>query len=324
MTKKKKNDKPGDASNGADQENADVEEDAADSSSEDIEVKAHDYPSSETVNVHAVSESSKKDSNNTGLILGMIIALSIITVGGVIWGTWLMNEINVLDTQVQKSIVSQDNLANEFDDALETQQEAISLLAFDMERVKADLDALFGDTGGEEISTTLPEGALPPLGSSDNDPAVGMDMPAVVGYEYYLEELVEIEPQQGYSAAYLYWAHWCPYCQEELPALADIWGDDGADYPHVNLITVSTGQDTSRGNPEGEYLEEEQFPFTVVIDEEGYNSTMVGLAAFPTWVLVDPNGQVMYRIAGGLGEDSIRAMLEDLEALAVDGAADNG
>ncbi|MGI9584549.1 MAG: TlpA family protein disulfide reductase, partial [Acidimicrobiia bacterium] len=109
------------------------------------------------------------------------------------------------------------------------------------------------------------------------------------------------------------WAHWCPYCQDELPALSDWYPEISEKYPTSEFVTVTTSVDPSRGNPLPEYLASEQFPFAVVLDDETRIAAQLGVSAFPFWVVTDGEGTVLYRTAGRIGIEAVDQLFTQLE-----------
>ena len=167
------------------------------------------------------------------------------------------------------------------------------------------------------IPTQGPNGSLPPFEDSANDAAVlyGMTLATISGPEYYSGTDVSFAPTDGKARVYLVWAHWCPYCQVELPELQAWYPENASRFPNVELITVSSAIDDSRDNPMVPYLDAEQFPFPVVVDESGATSQLFGTTAFPFWVVADAEGTVVLRVAGALDIASVDQIFAQLETM---------
>ena len=162
------------------------------------------------------------------------------------------------------------------------------------------------------VSGVLP-GALPQFTDGQADQAVGMVLGDVVGVDAYSGETTIVTPSDGTKRVWMVWAHWCPYCQEELPTLSASYAALRTAYPDIDITTVSTSIDPSRGNPLDEYLATEQFPFTVLIDEDYSLASQLGVSAFPFWVVTDGEGRVLFRTAGFLSETQIDGLVENLD-----------
>nr|MDJ0792264.1 TlpA disulfide reductase family protein [Acidimicrobiia bacterium] len=125
---------------------------------------------------------------------------------------------------------------------------------------------------------------------------------------------VTIDPADGQKRIWMVWAHWCPYCQDELPALAASYDDYAEQYPGISIATVTTSIDPTRGNPLDAYLEANQFPFPVLVDEDSSMAAQFGVSAFPFWVVTDGDGIVLLRSAGFLDEPQLASLIESLDA----------
>jgi thiol-disulfide isomerase/thioredoxin len=164
-------------------------------------------------------------------------------------------------------------------------------------------------------------GNLPQFEGTSNDVAVlaQMEMPEISGPEYYSgEQVTYTAGSDGKAHVWLVWAHWCPHCQAELPDLNAWWPENAARYPDIDLATVTTAIDDSRGNPLEQYLDTQQFSFPVIVDESGQVAAKFGTNAFPFWVLTDTDGKVVFRIAGELGIDNVEQIFTQLETLATE------
>lgn len=172
-------------------------------------------------------------------------------------------------------------------------------------------------TSPAAVPTQGSDGSLPLFENSGNDPAVvgEMTLATVSGAEYYSGTNVNLAAEDGKARVWMVWAHWCPYCQAELPELSTWYPANAERFPNVELVTVSSAIDDSRDNPLLPYLEAEQFSFPVLVDETGEVSQLFGTAAFPFWVVTDAEGTVVLRVAGALGIDSVDQIFSQLETM---------
>ena len=164
------------------------------------------------------------------------------------------------------------------------------------------------------------DGALPMFEDSSNDPAVlgQMRIATITGPEYYTGAEASFSPDDGKARVWMIWAHWCPYCQAELPEIQAWWPENSERFPNVELVTVTSAIDDSRSNPLTPYLDSEQFPFPVIVDRTGEVSRQFGTAAFPFWVVTDAEGTVVLRVAGALGVSSVDQIFAQLETMTSD------
>jgi thiol-disulfide isomerase/thioredoxin len=159
----------------------------------------------------------------------------------------------------------------------------------------------------------VPDGFLPRYTRGAQDTALGLKLPTIEGTDAYAETATSVDPTDGTKRVWLIWAHWCPYCQEELPGLSDWYPTVADKYPNSEFVTVTTSIDPARGNPLQEYLAAELFPFDVVVDTDTKIAAQFGVSAFPFWVVTNGDGTVLYRTAGLIGLQAVDQLFTQLE-----------
>ncbi len=216
------------------------------------------------------------------------------------------------------------------DDDLTATRAALTNLQIDVQGIDDRIDTLDEQVGAlaavagrspgsatPSDPTSIPAGSLPPFTDPQNDPAVLGEyvLGELTATEYYSSESTTISPSDGTARVWLVWAHWCPYCQQELPDLAQWWPQNAASFPNTDFVTVSTSADETRGNPLLPYLNESRFPFPVLMDDDLQIAAQFGTSAFPFWVVTDGDGKVVFRVAGAVGLDTVQAIFTQVEAL---------
>ena len=138
------------------------------------------------------------------------------------------------------------------------------------------------------------------------------------GPEYYTGATLTIDPGDGKARAYLVWSHWCPYCQQELPAVQDWYSANAANYPNTELVSIHTFERTDGSNPLVPYLDDSQFGFPVLLDDESYALALqVGnTGSVPYWIFTDGDGNIVGQQAGGGLAPNLDEVFTQLEALA--------
>jgi len=249
-------------------------------------------------------------------------------------GRNLTRPLLVLITLLLVTVVALQIIQLRQSDQLEDEVAALATDVTDLKPLRRDVD-LIGDQvaalGGQiEAVAAAPglspaaipaqgaDGSLPRFEDSSNDPAVlgEMTLSTIIGQEYYRDSEVAWSPEDGKARVWMIWAHWCPYCQAELPELSVWYPENAARYPNVELVTVTSAIDDTRDNPLLPYLDSQQFPFPVLVDETGRLSEMFGTTAFPFWVITDAEGTVVLRVAGALGTASVDQIFAQLETMA--------
>lgn len=183
-------------------------------------------------------------------------------------------------------------------------------------QVSSDIASLSGGTRAPSSTPApvLPSGSLPRWQRGQADPAIGASLGAIDGTDAYSGSDISIDPSDGTKRIWMVWAHWCPYCQEELPTLSAMHASLRDQFPTIELTTITTSVDPTRGNPLDAYLEAEQFPFPVVLDETLTLAGQMGVAAFPFWVVTSGDGTVLYRTAGYLDDAQVMNLATTLDA----------
>ena len=156
---------------------------------------------------------------------------------------------------------------------------------------------------------------LPRLVSGSSDTAVGLVISNISGQEYYTGETNTYSANDGKARAWFVWAHWCPYCQQEMPLVADWVTTQAEAHPNMEVVSITTAIDPSASNPLEPYLDAGEYPFPVLVDRDGTLSAQLGVNAFPFWVFTAPDGSVLGRTAGLLTEERLVEIFAQLEEL---------
>ncbi|HPE60598.1 MAG TPA: SCO family protein [Thiolinea sp.] len=101
------------------------------------------------------------------------------------------------------------------------------------------------------------------------------------------------------------WATWCPSCRRELPALNRAWQQLGEAVP---MLALNVGE---KGTAVSAFLEDYPIAFPVWLDEAGTSLKQWGIRGMPTTLLLDADGQEIWRLAGERAWDEAE-MLEKI------------
>jgi thioredoxin-like negative regulator of GroEL len=104
-----------------------------------------------------------------------------------------------------------------------------------------------------------------------------------------------------------FWTTWCPPCRESVPeikALRKKYGD--------RLAVLSVSSDTERDRW-SEYITQHQMAWLQSWDKDNHPSVMdaFGVHSFPTYVLLDGDGEVRARVNGLNPQESLSDLLHD-------------
>lgn len=154
---------------------------------------------------------------------------------------------------------------------------------------------------------------LPEVTDSGEDPAVGLTPPQIVGVDFAGNEVV-LGAADG-PQAIMFVAHWCPHCQDEVPAV-QTWLDETGGVGGVEIVAVSTAVVPERPNypPSGWFAAEAWSSPVLADDMEASSFIAYGGRAIPFWVFVDGDGKVYHRIEGGVDLVTLESVMKDLAA----------
>ena len=170
----------------------------------------------------------------------------------------------------------------------------------------------------EPVAAGLPEGEISVVGDSlpqyagenDDNVALGLAAPTFSAPDQN-SEIFQLE-KNGNSKALLFLAHWCPHCQREVPVVQRFIDSNGVP-PGIDVIAVATSIDRGRDNyPPQEWLEREGWSESQIYDLDREIGEAYGLNAFPYWVFLDKDLNVLARRTGNLPEDMVGALLIQL------------
>jgi cytochrome c biogenesis protein CcmG/thiol:disulfide interchange protein DsbE len=169
------------------------------------------------------------------------------------------------------------------------------------------------NSSGAALEQTRPvaiEGeALPPDSDAQADPAVGTVPPRLEGSSFDGTP-VTIDPADGTPKLVMFFAHWCPHCQAEVPRVVS-WINAGKVPAGVDVYGVSTSVAESRGNyPPSQWLADDGWTAPTIADsQESEAATAWGLQTFPYFVVVDKDGKVVARAHGELDENAFTQLV---------------
>lgn len=155
---------------------------------------------------------------------------------------------------------------------------------------------------------------LPAYPETGVDPAIGMTAPVLVG-ETFDGEPVRVDAAVDGPTWVVFLAHWCPHCNDEIPVINQL-RDEGRIPDGVNVVGVSTAFNPGRPNwPPGEWLDDLDWTFPAIPDgidtgRETYIAAAdFGIGGFPFSMLVDGDGTVVARWAGGRPIDELESLV---------------
>jgi len=160
--------------------------------------------------------------------------------------------------------------------------------------------------GASEFQNVVVTGeALPEYGKGETDPAIGMTAPVLEGFGFLGNE---VTTTPGNPMLLVFLAHWCPFCQKEVPILVK-WSQSGLVPENLDVIAVTTGTDETQPNfPPSVWLANEKWPelWPVLVDNKDQTAgNAFGLAGYPFMTLIGAKGEVLWRNSGEISAEAL-------------------
>jgi thiol-disulfide isomerase/thioredoxin len=146
------------------------------------------------------------------------------------------------------------------------------------------------------------------------DPAIGTPAPGLSGQGFDGEKIT-IGGATDRPTLVVFVAHWCPHCQREVPLLVQ-WRADGTIPSDIDVVAVSTAVNPAYPNyPPSEWLDSVGWKDPVMADDADMSAAEAyGLSAYPYFVALDKDGNVVARNTGELTQDAVSELVQQLQA----------
>lgn len=138
----------------------------------------------------------------------------------------------------------------------------------------------------------LPEGAAPPLAGLRND-GVHEDLVDKVGAGGTVSDA-------GKATLVVFWASWCPVCKAEEGNIVSV----AADRP-----VVSVAMQSGDAAAVTKHLKERGIALPAIVDEGGALAAEWRVRGVPAHFIVDPAGNIRFRVVGYATTPGLRARL---------------
>ncbi len=112
--------------------------------------------------------------------------------------------------------------------------------------------------------------------------------------EQYEGEPTRLADYRGVPVIVSFWATWCPPCREELPSMNRAWRKIREQGVMMLAVNVAEDEETIFA-----FLAEYPIEFPVLMDVDGKTVGSWPVKGLPTTFVVDPDGNMVYRVIGG-------------------------
>ncbi|HBE87962.1 MAG TPA: hypothetical protein DDW67_02335 [Elusimicrobia bacterium] len=87
-----------------------------------------------------------------------------------------------------------------------------------------------------------------------------------------------------------FWAAWCSTCKEEIPELAELMKQPGAD--KVLFLGVNVGDKASKA---AKFVNKYEYPYKPLLDSDKSVSKDYAVMGIPVTVIIDKKGKIVFR-----------------------------
>lgn len=157
--------------------------------------------------------------------------------------------------------------------------------------------------------------AAPPVLAGDATvavPAIGEVPPPVLGKDRH-GDLVDITAYHGKVVVVTFWASWCGYCRQELPALNDLQHQAGDQW--LKIIAVNVEDSMRQYRPMLRQMHD--YELVLSRDPNGSIAAGYGVKAYPNLWMIDPQGHIASHHVG-YGADSLNGIISEIKRLLTD------
>ncbi|MCT8139916.1 TlpA family protein disulfide reductase [Anaerobacillus sp. CMMVII] len=137
-------------------------------------------------------------------------------------------------------------------------------------------------------------------------PLVGYQAPSF-SLETFEGELVSFDDDLvGRPMLINFWASWCPPCRAEMPDLVEVAKqyEEQISFIGINVATQDTNSQSQA------FLDEFHVPYPNLVDKTGAVARLYQVPPIPATLVIDKNGQVVFRKLGGMTKSEIIAAVQ--------------
>ncbi len=151
--------------------------------------------------------------------------------------------------------------------------------------------------------------ATPVIAGTPAAPVVGAIAPVALGKDRHGEP-VDINAYRGKVVVVTFWASWCGYCRQELPALNALQHQAGDQW--LKIVAVNVKDPIRAYRPMLRQMHD--YDLVLSRDPHGTIAEGYGVKAYPNLWIIDPQGRVASHHVG-YGSDSLNEIISQIKRL---------
>ena len=106
---------------------------------------------------------------------------------------------------------------------------------------------------------------------------------------------VSLKSYRGKVVLLNFWATWCPPCRKEIPSMVKLYKR----YKDKGLEIIGVNLDKLDKSGVEKFSLEYNIDFPILLDPAGKVATLYGITVLPTTFILDRNGKIQEKVAGG-------------------------
>ncbi|MFA5576624.1 MAG: TlpA disulfide reductase family protein [Tissierellaceae bacterium] len=142
-------------------------------------------------------------------------------------------------------------------------------------------------------------------GEDEGEEEVELQLAPVFTLKNLDGEEVSLEDYRGKKVLLNFWATWCKFCDQEMPDLQKF------DSENDDIVVVAVNSMEKKANAQ-KYIEDGNYEFDVLLDEDGEISRMYYVSGLPTSYFIDEEGYLLGGVPGAINYDQMMEILEGI------------
>jgi peroxiredoxin len=106
---------------------------------------------------------------------------------------------------------------------------------------------------------------------------------------------VSLKSYRGKVVLLNFWATWCPSCRKEIPSMVKLYES----YKNKGLEIIGINLDKLDKSGIEKFSLEYNITFPILLDPTGKTAALYGITALPATFILDRNGKIQEKVAGG-------------------------
>lgn len=122
---------------------------------------------------------------------------------------------------------------------------------------------------------------------------------------------VRLSDYRGKKVVLNFWASWCPPCRVEMPYMENYY-KEYKDIENVEILAVNmTELERGRSEKVGEFVDEHQLTFPILLDEIGAVMDLYKVMIYPTTYIISAEGIITDKVMVSMDEKYLKELVDN-------------